>query len=76
MDKTPVQSYLDTIKIIGCTIEYLLGKNGVPYENRSADAVADLSKTLLEKVDYAALLSSSAPEDIEALKTVSGWNND
>lgn len=76
MDKTVVQHYQDTIKIIGSTIEYLLGKNGVPYENRSADAVADLSRTLLEKVDYTALLNASAPEEIEALKTVSGWNND
>lgn len=70
------KQYQDIIKIVTGTIDYLLGKNGVAHENRSADAVADLTKTLLDRFPYADIIASAAPEDIEALQTLSGWKTD
>lgn len=68
--------YKDIILLTASSINLLFDKTGVKHENRSADAVADLAKTLLNKFDYNALITSSVPEDIEALKTLSGWKTD
>lgn len=76
MEKNVINYYQGVIRIVGHAVEYLLNKNNIPVENRSADAVADLTKTLLEKFDYTYLFNSSAPEDIAALQTESGWKID